>query len=80
MLEEVNALATKKLIAYDVGLIMEREKLTTVALARRIGVTRSQVEKLLDPDSGEVTIATLTKAAAVVGQNLNISLLPKRAA
>ena len=80
LLEEVDALAAKRLIAYDLSVVMDREHLTTAALARRMGVTRGQVERLLDPENEAVTIATLAKAAAVVGQQLNITLSPKRAA
>ena len=79
LLEEVDALAAKRLIAYDLSVVMDREHLTTAALARRMGVTRGQVERLLDPENEAVTIATLAKGAAIVGQQLNISLTPKRA-
>ncbi len=80
LLEEVEALAAKRLIAYELGRIMAREKLSKAALARRMGTSRSQVDRLLDPDNESVTLATLAKAAAAVGQRLKVSLIPRRAA
>ena len=80
LLEEVEALAAKRLIAHELGQIMAKEKLSKVALAKRMGTSRSQVDRLLDPDNESVTLATLAKAAAAVGQRLRVSLSPRRAA
>lgn len=80
LLEEVEALAAKRLIAYELGQIMAKEKLSKAALARRMGTSRSQVDRLLDPDNESVTLATLAKAAAAFGQRLRVSLRPRRAA
>ena len=80
LLEEVEALAAKRLIAYELGQIMAKERLSKAALARRMGTSRSQVDRLLDPDNESVTLATLAKAAAAFGQRLRVSLRPRRAA
>ena len=80
ILEEVEALAAKRLIAHELGQIMAKERLSKAALARRMGTSRSQVDRLLDPDNESVTLATLAKAAAAVGQRLRVSLRPRRAA
>jgi phage-related protein/DNA-binding Xre family transcriptional regulator len=80
LLEEVEALAAKRLIAHELAQIMAREKLSKAALAKRMGTSRSQVDRLLDPDNESVTLVTLAKAAAAVGQRLRVSLSPQRAA
>ena len=80
ILEEVEALATKRLIAHELSRVMAKEKLSKAALARRMGTSRSQVDRLLDPDNESVTLATLAKAATAVGQSLRVSLGPRRAA
>ena len=80
LLEEVEASAAKRLIAHELGQIMAREKLSKAALAKRMGTSRSEVDRLLDPDNESVTLATLAKAAAAVGQRLTVSLSPRRAA
>ena len=74
LLEEVEALAAKRLIAHELGQIMAKEKLSKAALAKRMGTSRSQVDRLLDPDNESVTLATLAKAAAAVGQRVRVSL------
>ena len=80
LLEEVEALAAKRLIAHELGQIMARERLSKAALAKRMGASRSEVDRLLDPDNESVTLATLAKGAAAVGQRLIVSLSPRRAA
>lgn len=80
ILEEVEALATKRLIAHELGVLMVKKKLSKAVLARRMGTSRSQVDRLLDPKNESVTLATLAKAAAAVGQHLRITLGPRRVA
>jgi hypothetical protein len=45
-----------------------------------MGTSRSQLNRLLDPDNESVTLATLAKAAAALGKRLRVSLEPKKAA
>lgn len=78
ILEEVEALAAKRLIAHELAQLMAKEKLSKAALARRMGTSRSQVDRLLDPANESVTLVTLAKAAAAVGQRLRISLRSRR--
>ena len=78
--EEVEALAVKRLIAYELDLLMQKNGLSKAALARRMGTSRSQIDRLLNPENHSVTLGTLAKAAAAVGQRLRVSLRPRRAA
>jgi len=78
--EEVEALAVKRLIAYELDLLMQKNGLSKAALARRMGTSRSQIDRLLNPENHSVTLGTLAKAAAAVGQQLRVSLRPRRAA
>ncbi|MGD0200308.1 MAG: helix-turn-helix transcriptional regulator [Bryobacteraceae bacterium] len=80
ILGEAEALATKRLIAHELGRMMVKTGLSKAALARRMGTSRSQVDRLLNPDNQSVTLATLGKAAAVLGQRLQLTLRPRRAA
>src|ERR1700676_1579079 len=80
LLEEVEALAAKRLIAQSLHRLMLKEKLSKASLARKMGTSRSQVERLLDPENESVTLVTLTKAAAAVGKRLRVSLSPRRVA
>jgi antitoxin HicB len=80
MLEDVEALAVKRLVAFELRRTIEKERVSKTELAARMGTSRSQLNRLLDPDNQSVTLATLAKAAAALGKRLRVSLEPKKAA
>jgi len=80
MLEDVEALAVKRLVAYELGRAIEREGISKSRLAALMGTSRSQLNRLLDPENESVTLASLAKAAAALGKRLRISLEPRKAA
>ena len=80
MLEDVEALAVKRLVAFELRRTIEKESVSKTELAARMGTSRSQLNRLLDPDNESVTLATLAKAAAALGKRLRVSLEPKKAA
>lgn len=43
-------------------------------MARRMGTSRSQLDRLLDPDNENVTLSTLSAAAAALGRGLRLEL------
>jgi antitoxin HicB len=43
-------------------------------MAKRMNTSRSQLERLLDPDNPNVLLETVQKAAAAVGKRMTISL------
>ena len=53
---------------------MREQGLTKSALAKRMHTSRAQLDRLLDPENESVTLATLTRAARVVGRQLKIEL------
>jgi hypothetical protein len=54
---------------------MKTRKLTKVEMARRMRTSRVQLDRLLDPDNDSVTLATLRRAAAVVGREVRLELV-----
>lgn len=42
---------------------------------QRMGTSRSQIGRLLDPKDGNVTLATLQRAAEIVGRKVRIELI-----
>jgi antitoxin HicB len=50
-------------------------RLTKAALARKLHTSRSQIERVLDPNNDDVSVATLRKAAEAVGQKLRPELV-----
>jgi antitoxin HicB len=72
---EVTARAIKRVIARQLGALMQDEGLTKSALAKRMQTSRAQLDRLLDPDNESVTLATLTRAAQAVGRHLRMELV-----
>ena len=75
-LEEVTARALKRVIARQLSHEMKAQKLTKSAMALRMGTSRSQLDRLLDPDTDSMTIDTLVRAAHAVGRRVNVEFLP----
>lgn len=73
--EEVTARAIKRVIARQLGALMQNQGLTKASLARRMKTSRAQLDRLLDPDNESVTLGTLTRAAQAVGRNLRMELV-----
>ncbi len=51
------------------------QHLTKSAMAARMHTSRSQLERLLDPEKTGVSLETIQRAAAVVGRELRIELV-----
>jgi len=54
--------------------IMQESKLSKDGLAKRLQTTRSQVDRLLDPDNTSITLDLLERLAHAVGRELKIEL------
>jgi antitoxin HicB len=73
--EEVTARAVKRVIARQLDALMQDQGLMKASLARRMGTSRAQLDRLLDPDNESVTLGTLTRAAQAVGRHLRLELV-----
>jgi antitoxin HicB len=73
--EEVSARAIKRVIARQLDALMRDQGLTKSELAKRLGTSRAQLDRLLDPENQSVTLATLTRAAHAVGRQLKMELV-----
>ena len=80
ILDEVEALAIKKVIASMVEQAMGEAHLTKTEMARRMGTSRSQLDRLLDPTCASVTLTTVTKAAKALGKKVSINFSALNAA
>ena len=73
--EDVQTTAIKRVLASQLEEAMKTRKLTKVEMARRMRTSRVQLDRLLDPDNDSVTLATLRRAAAVVGREVRLELI-----
>jgi antitoxin HicB len=74
--EEVHAATLKQMVADLLRQGMEREGLTKPEMARRMGTSRSQLDRVLNPANVTIQLDTLMKAARAVGQNVRILFEP----
>jgi DNA-binding Xre family transcriptional regulator len=72
VLEPFQAVAIKEVIAWQVQKAMKERKLSKNRMAELMRTSRAQLDRLLDPEQGNVTIETLQRAANVLGRSLRI--------
>ncbi len=75
ILEEATEHAVKSVLAWQIDLAMRARNLTKAAMAREMRTSRTQLDRLLDPDNSSVTLHTLHCAAAVLGKQLRVDLV-----
>ena len=75
MLAEFQAQAIKEVIAWQLAEAMKDRKLTKTRLAELMHTSRTQINRMLDPNDGNVTIETLQRAAALVGRRVQVELV-----
>jgi len=74
-LAEAEAVAAKRVLAFQIAKLMEEQQLSKAEMARRMSTSRAAVDRLLDSGTDSATLATLEKAAAALGRRLQISLV-----
>jgi hypothetical protein len=75
ILAEVQERAIRRMLARELLRKMRDEEMTKTAMAERLETSRSRLEVLLDPeDTTNLGIATLAKAAEVLGKQLHLEL------
>ena len=73
--EEFQARAIKEVVAWQLAEAMRERRLSKNQLAKQMHTSRTQVDRVLDPESGNVTIETLQRAAELVGRRVKIELV-----
>ena len=72
--EDTTEQAVKRVLAFQLSEEMKKQGISKVEMARRLCTSRSQLERVLDPENDGVTIGVLTRAAKAVGRNLRLEL------
>ena len=75
VLEDFQARAIKEVIAWQLDQTMKAQHLSKRKLAAMMHTSRTQVDRVLDPRDGNVTLQTLQRAAAVLGRKVHIELV-----
>jgi DNA-binding Xre family transcriptional regulator len=74
LLAEADAVAVKRVIAFQLSEMMKEQQLSKTELARRMKTSRASLERLLDPGNASVTLLTLERAARALGMRVKIEL------
>ena len=77
--EEVEAVAVKRVISWQLAEAMKKKKTTKQALAKELKTSRSQLDRLLDPQNVAVSLDTITRAARALGKRLIIRIADAKA-
>ncbi len=63
------------MLSWQIAQAMKSQGISRKKLAERMGTSRSQVSRLLDPKDGNVTIVTLQRAAELLGRKVRLELI-----
>lgn len=77
MYKQTHAIKIKHTIALKLQEAMEAKKITKAEMARRMRTSRSQLDRLLDPENITVQLETVLKAAFALGKYVNITFVEK---
>lgn len=72
--DDVVAAAIKRVIALRIEDEMKRKRITKSEMAERMRTSRASLDRLLDPANTSLTLATLGRAATVLGKKLRVEL------
>ena len=79
VLDGVNAIAVKRIIAWQIEQAMKKENLTKTALAARMHTSRAALNRLLDEKDTSLTLTTLAGVAKALGKELRVELVDDHA-
>jgi predicted XRE-type DNA-binding protein len=73
--DEAETTAIKRVIAWQLEEAMKTRRMSKLQMARRMKTSRSQLDRLLDPGHGGVTLETLSRAAQVLGRHIRLEIV-----
>lgn len=73
--EELKAIVAKEAIAWQLQQAMKKRHISKKKLAEMMDTSRTQIDRILDPKAGNVTLETLQRAAKIVGRELRVELV-----
>lgn len=75
LLEDAEAAAIKRVLAWQLEKSMKAQGVSKQVLAKRMSTSRSQLDRLLNPDVATVQLDTVARAAKALGKRLEIKLI-----
>ena len=78
LLQDAEATAIKQVLAWQLEESMKSQGISKQLLATRMSTSRSQLDRLLDPQNSAVQLDTMVRAARALGRRLEIRLVESR--
>ncbi len=75
MFEETQAIAIKHTLAWQLEQAMTAKKMSKNQMAKAMKTSRSQFDRILEPNNYRIQVDTLANAARVLGHKLRIELI-----
>lgn len=75
MRQDVESLAQKRVLTWQIEQAMEESGISKSEMARRMDTSRTQVNRLLDPDNNTVQLDTMQRAARAAGRTSKLELV-----
>jgi predicted XRE-type DNA-binding protein len=73
--DETSALAIKRALAWQLQQAMWAEGMSKNQMAKRMHTSRSQLDRILDPDNDKIQLDTVFKAARALGRDVRLELV-----
>lgn len=73
--EETSAVAVKRVLAWQLEQAMTKQHMSKNQMAKAMKTSRSQLDRILDPENDSTQLSTVIKAAKVLGHGLRIELV-----
>lgn len=73
--EEVYSEAIKRVLAWQLEQARAQQAVTKSEMASRMGTSRAQLDRILDPENVNVSIESMNRAAQALGLRLKLELV-----
>lgn len=73
--DEIYGEAIKRVLTWQIEAARKKQSISKSDMATRMGTSRTQVDRVLDPQNVAVSLDTLDRAARSVGKRLKIELI-----
>jgi hypothetical protein len=73
--EATTAVAIKRVLAWQLENAMAKKGITKNEMAKQMQTSRSQLDRVLDPENDKIQLDTVFKAARVLGRKVKLELV-----
>lgn len=74
ILSETSAEALKRVLAWQIRNFLDTNHITKATFAQRMKTSRSQLDRLLDPENTTISLKTLVSTANAMGKHIEINI------